>query len=377
MQNSIKIRIADDLDIVEFKKSIPFISINISTYTITGNVLELKITEGSDPLLIENYVRNAMKRFVSKPEDIEVFFSINNTDRVYCSNVIDNKNIMSIDNGSISLLNKAALLFEYFDNAFKNMALKIGAIVEHYPTMLPISEYKKTGYLKNSPQYSVFCSEAIEDFSVLEKLNDSDSTTLHSLISSPKSALSPAACFHTYCTHKNQTFGSPTIFTFNQAVFRNEGRFNWNDFGRLKDYHVREIVFLGSNDFVIEKRKQLLNMAVEFLENLNINSTVLRASDSFIMPKMQKFKKFQLQEGSKYELLLNYSENRSIAGASFNIHGTAFTYPFNIRVKNVETPVTGCVGFGIERWVLAFIAQFGWDESEWPAKIKKFINEEK
>lgn len=376
MQNSIKIRIADDLDIEEFKKSIPFISINISTYTITGNVLELKITEGSDPLLIENYVRNAMNRFVSKPEDIEVFFSINNTDRVYCSNVIDNKNIMSLDNGSISLLNKAALLFEYFDNAFKNMALKIGAIVERYPTMLPIFEYKKTGYLKNSPQYAIFCSEAIEDFSLLEKLNDSDSKALQSLISSPKSALSPAACFHTYCTHKNQTFDSPTTFTFNQAVFRNEGRFNWNDFGRLKDYHVREVVFLGSHDFVIEKRKQLLNMSVEFLKKLNINSEVLKASDPFIMPKMQKFKKFQLQEGSKYELLLNYSENKKIAGASFNVHGTAFTSPFNIRVKNVKIPVTGCVGFGIERWVLAFIAQFGWDESKWPEIINEFINKE-
>lgn len=80
-----------------------------------------------------------------------------------------------------------------------------------------------------------------------------------------------------------------------------------------------------------------------------------------------------MQEGSKYELLLKYSSKKSIAVASFNIHGTAFTQPFNIKIKNIETPVTGCAGFGIERWVLAFIAQYGWDDNQWPLIIKEYI----
>ena len=94
------------------------------------------------------------------------------------------------------------------------------------------------------------------------------------------------------------------------------------------------------------------------------------------MPKMQKFKKIQIQEKSKYELLLNYEENKRIAAASFNIHGTVFTNSFGINIKNVDNPVTGCVGFGLERWVLAFAAQYGWCDKNWPSIVQDYINKE-
>ena len=38
--------------------------------------------------------------------------------------------------------------------------------------------------------------------------------------------------------------------------FRNEGRFNYSEIGRLMGYHVREIVMIGSADFVSNIRKE-------------------------------------------------------------------------------------------------------------------------
>lgn len=374
MTNIIRINLPHGLNIDEFKKCIPFVSLDIQSYKILGDSLELKLNEDSDVPLVQRNTENAIKKFVSRPEvNYTLYKTENENKRDYCDEVIDNKNIVALSDGSISLHEKAAILFDFFDQNLEDMALQIGAKIEHYSTMLPVEEYRKTGYLKTSPQYSIFCCNAIEDFSQLEKLHASNSCELKSLISEPRDSLSPAACFHTYCSHKNETFEESTIYTFNQAVFRNEGRFNWQDFGRLKDYHVREVVFLGNENFVNENRKKLLDIVIEFLKKVGLNFCVTTANDPFVMPKMQKFKKIQLQEGSKYELLLKYSSKKSIAVASFNIHGTAFTQPFNIKIKNIETPVTGCAGFGIERWVLAFIAQYGWDDNQWPLIIKEYI----
>ncbi len=59
-----------------------------------------------------------------------------------------------------------------------------------------------------------------------------------------------------------------------------------------------------------------------------------------------------------------------MAVASFNLHGFNFTRPFGISVNGTET-VTGCVGFGLERMVLAFLSQFGMEESCWPEEVRK------
>ena len=37
----------------------------------------------------------------------------------------------------------------------------------------------------------------------------------------------------------------------------------------------------------------------------------------------------------------------------------------------MDEVVTGCVGFGLERWVIAFLSQFGAEPDNWPQSIKK------
>lgn len=88
-----------------------------------------------------------------------------------------------------------------------------------------------------------------------------------------------------------------------------------------------------------------------------------------------KYKKYQKMEKSKYEVRVSYDKDHTLAAASLNLHGTAFTSPFHIKVKGVDNPVSGCVGFGIERWILVFLAQYGTDSACWPDEVKKFIRQ--
>lgn len=235
--------------------------------------------------------------------------------------------------------------------------------------MLPIDSYRKTGYLKRSPQYSIFCSSVVENMNILNDFEQLQESEYTKVMNSPKYSLSPSACFHVYEEYAGIELNRNTIVTFTQSVFRNEGRFNFSQFGRMKDYHVREIVFIGDNDFVNTSRKKMLDKVEEFVKSIGIDAKVQVASDPFVLPKMQTFKKIQKMEKSKYELLVSYNKEKYLSVASFNLHGTAFTYPFDISVKDKET-VTGCIGCGLERFVLCFLSQFGEEIEKWPEIIK-------
>ena len=127
---------------------------------------------------------------------------------------------------------------------------------------------------------------------------------------------------------------------------------------------------IGSNDFVSTVREVFLNKLVTLITDWGLCFSVNIASDPFIMPKIQKFKKIQKIEKLKYEVKLNCNSSHKISVASFNLHGSAFTEPFNIKVKNNDNTVTGCIGLGMERWVLAFICQYGVEPLKWPEEIK-------
>lgn len=372
----IKIERKENVDIKEFRKAISFISEDIISYCIKDHEIVLQVEADADCTKIKQNAVNLLNKFITVNKKHIYFF--NNGKKMY-HDVIKMDYFHRFEDGMISLKDEALLLFKYFERVFKKFAFSLDEHCEEklYPVLLPITEYKKTGYLKNSPQYAMLCSSAHEDISILDKLNDNiDTKNSTNYINQPTYALSPSACFHTYIENKNKTLNSEKIVTFSQSVFRNEGRFNYNDFGRLRDYHVREVVFFGSQDYVNNKRKAIMDMVCEFIKELDLSGEISVASDPFIMPKLQKYKKIQFMENSKYELQLKYTDYNQLSVASFNIHGSAFTQPFQISIKNVNDPVTGCVGFGLERWVLAFLAQYGNDTRKWPNMVKEDLRYE-
>jgi seryl-tRNA synthetase len=62
-----------------------------------------------------------------------------------------------------------------------------------------------------------------------------------------------------------------------------------------------------------------------------------------------------------------------LACGSINLHGNFFGKRFGFTCANGEPAQTGCVGLGIERWVLAAFTQHGFDERRWPEAIRNRI----
>lgn len=371
-----KIELDDTIEVKDFFKIISFISQDILKCTVSDNELVLEMSDDAQVEHILSRIEEYKEKFVSINSEKTYFENYNQLDYY---NVQGMSGVKNLGEGMLGLSDGALKIYHYFERKFRNIAFKAHDNCEEriYPVMLPVSEYKRTGYLRNSPQYAIFCCAVHENLEELCRIdNEIEDERIFNYVNKPQYALSPSACFHAYLENKGKTLEDECLLTFTQNVFRNEGRFNYAEFGRMKDYHVREIVMFGTQSFVSKKRKSIMDMTCELVEKLNLSGHICGAADAFIIPRLQKYKKIQKMEESKYELRLNYTDKDYLSVASFNIHGAAFTYPFDIKIKDIREPVTGCVGFGLERWVLAFLSQYGENEECWPKEIKEELDNE-
>ncbi|KWX81446.1 hypothetical protein AMQ83_34190 [Paenibacillus riograndensis] len=357
----------------DLQKLISFVSEDIIGFEERDNTIVLQVQDHGDLEQIKFNFNTLMEKYRCPKEGGEIYYDNKlSSSKEYFDyrNIYESDMVENFEKGLIGFKKEAVHLFNYFSAKFKSFAEEVKAEERVYPTLLPVDVYKKTGYLKSSPQYSIFCCDVLENMESISVLNElADRSGIHSILSEPALALSPSACFHTYKELENQCLEISQSLTFTQKVFRNEGRFNWNEFGRLRDYHVREIVFIGDAQYVINQRNKIMDKAINLMQELNLAGQIVTASDPFIIPDMQTYKKIQLLEKSKYELLLSTSEETSLACASFNLHGISFTKAFHIEVENTQRAVTGCIGFGIERWVLAFMSQYGINYEQWPTEV--------
>lgn len=368
----IEIMLEKNIDIDEFKKVVGFASEKIRKYVFDNQKLIIEFDDKKDEKIICESVLKLSQKYISNCSIERKVFSNKGNGLGFQKKI---ESIYCFDEGMIGLSDQSMYLFFYFEKNFHECLKQIFGddecriVKKVYPVLLPLKGYKKTRYLQRSPQYSMFCCSLREDMTVLDGVSEITNNNYKDILENPRYVLSPSACFHVYEEYKNRVLEGNTIVSFTQSVFRNEGRFNFSEFGRLRDYHVKEIVFIGDADFVVNAREKMMEATKKLVEQLKLDAKMVLASDPFILPKMQIYKKVQTIDKSKYELRMSYGEDCDMSVASFNLHGTAFSKPFNIRVQEKET-VTGCVGYGLERFVLSFLSQYGENPEKWPKDIR-------
>ncbi|HXJ10246.1 MAG TPA: hypothetical protein VNH12_12095, partial [Burkholderiales bacterium] len=86
---------------------------------------------------------------------------------------------------------------------------------------------------------------------------------------------------------------------------------------------------------------------------------------------------WQMRADLKFELRLGVEADegvpRTLACGSFNLHENFFGKTFDITTVEGEPAFTGCVAWGLERWVLAAFTQHGYEPARWPASIRAEI----
>jgi hypothetical protein len=76
--------------------------------------------------------------------------------------------------------------------------------------------------------------------------------------------------------------------------------------------------------------------------------------------------------GLKYELVAPIA-GKPVAISSFNLHRDFFTSRLGIEVAGVDSPHSGCVAYGVERWAEALRYRWGSAEDSWPTEVRNLL----
>jgi seryl-tRNA synthetase len=244
------------------------------------------------------------------------------------------------------LYGKETEIFEQLDKIF--VSFLDGYDVDHFtiPALLDSEVLKRCNYFESFPHHlSLVATVKKENLATVsaQKCVDDKDAEIHSKV------LTPAACLHIYPMIEGQQI-EEKIITTRARVYRYEGN-RYNETGRLWDYTVREIVFVGRQEYVRYMLTEIQEKALAYAKQITNDATLLSSSDIFFDSRKNCIKKkLQIANEKKYELVIPV-DGTNVAVSSFNFHGNHFSGPFSF--DNNNTVVSGCVGFGIERWLLA------------------------
>ncbi|GAA1973065.1 hypothetical protein [Kitasatospora viridis] len=187
----------------------------------------------------------------------------------------------------------------------------------------------------------------------------------------PDAVLAPAACQPFYRTLSDQVLREPVVVTGRASCYRYESGAT-ETLRRLTEYRVRELIVVGSAAQVAAIRAELLEFTIGLLAELSLDGRLVTASDPFFVDAFARMRSYQLAMEVKHELLLSLPfDGSEVAGCSVNHHGEHFGRAWNIRTADGNPAQSCCLGFGLERWAYAVLAQYGTDPAAWPDELRR------
>jgi len=268
-------------------------------------------------------------------------------------------------------------LINYFERKFLSVASDFGASPYRFPALIPAAFLEKVNYFKAFPHSLSFAThlrsdlDVIEDFSQNANCEDGGlSTDLHSF-AKIQNLLSPAVCYHLYFFLMNQKLPSDSLTaTAVGNCFRYESS-NLDSLERLWNFSMREIIFIGRKQFVLDQRESARKTMEQFFETIGFAYKIESANDPFFIGEFKQAA-FQNAFQLKYEIRASLPyKNSTLAVGSYNYHQDFFGRHLNITLPDDTFVHTGCAAFGLERMALAYIAQFGLDPKDWAEEVRR------
>jgi seryl-tRNA synthetase len=179
-------------------------------------------------------------------------------------------------------------------------------------------------------------------------------------------ALPPALCYHVFERFAGRRLTTTQLVTLTGTCWRHEGA-GLCALERQWAFTMREIVCVGTASDVEDFRQRGMRLAGALASRLDLDAGFLVATDPFFAPTARGKAIVQRVKALKHELALPIGHERSTAAASFNNHEQFFGEAFGITLASGEPASSGCVAFGLERWLLAFLVAHGVDADAWPS----------
>jgi seryl-tRNA synthetase len=236
------------------------------------------------------------------------------------------------------------------------------------PPAVAMRTLARAEYFASFPFWLTAASHLPDDDRALEEIATADDSVsaARSALRSPDTALPPALCYHVFERLAGGRLTTTRLITLNGTCWRHEGP-RLAPLERQWAFTMREVVCLGSSGDVEDFRQRAMRVSGSLASRLDLDAGFLVATDPFFAPTARGKAIVQRVKALKHELALPIGGDRSTAAASFNNHEQFFGEAFDISLETGEPASSGCVAFGVERWLLAFLVAHGVDRVAWPS----------
>ncbi len=254
-------------------------------------------------------------------------------------------------------------LYQRLDQCFVRLAQGCQAREFKFPSHLPAVTLEKLDYFNSFPHLITMpvtlerSEENLENFRGNRALHDGAISLTR--IAPIRHVLTPAACYHFYQFFDGSSLEGPLYLT--TAATCNRCEDYYEPLQRQWNFNMREIVCIGAADtvksFLAEHEEKVSALAKKY----GIAITWQDATDPFFKPAQNPKHLAQRLDPVKKEMIFG----DGLAIGSVNFHRNYFGEAFHITA-NGEAAYSGCVAFGLERWMHAVIKTFGEYPKDWP-----------
>jgi hypothetical protein len=290
--------------------------------------------------------------------------------------LVARRDVQPLGRGLFLLQGEFLRLHRHFDEYWRSTALDLGAVEQDNPGVWPVELYRRIDYFADFPHQVIMAApvkpghteRAAAARTYGRRAHYAAVATEH--LAPSTYGLQCAVCDSCYFALQGVRDHADTLYTTRNKVFRNEAS-ETGSLDRLTSFTVRDIMFVGSERYVRAQRDRMLELAVAFLDELDLDAAIVTANDPFFAGDAMAKTVYQNTADLKQELLVALPfAGREMAIGSVNLHQDFFGRSFDIAQADGQPVWSGCLGIGFERLVYALYAQYGLDLTMWPAQLR-------
>ena len=263
--------------------------------------------------------------------------------------------------GHADISGDALALYQQLDGMFLRWARASGAKQYQFPGVIAARHLQRLDYFSGFPHivsFPVALARTPENLRGLNQRMEAEPAELGEL-TAPELVLTPAACYHFYPALEGRVLTAPEVLTTRGHCYRSEEYYR--PLERQWQFSMREIVCVADADtvaaFIEDHRAKLQG----WIGDLGLPVTFEVATDPFYRPERQPKALAQRIDPVKTEIIYK----GSLAIGSLNLHRNFFGERFSITYGDGYA-FSGCVAFGLERWLFAMLDHFGTRAADWP-----------
>ncbi len=277
---------------------------------------------------------------------------------------INNVDGLQVTEDQQAILGGAVLrLAQDIDRLFAHWAEQFDAEERQFPPLVSAAQLDRLEYFKSFPHQVILPVSLSPDDDNLNTFADdpisSDGALRLTETSPVHQCLAPAACFPVYMSMSGQDLPATTFVTLRSTCFRREK--SVTPLERQTAFTMREVVCVGALEDVQEYLQQFRKIVDGFFKRMSLPVVLERATDPFFNAPTNR--KYIMQKVAPLKHEMVYDGHLAIG--SINFHQSSFGETFDISCRGSQV-FSGCVAFGVERWLFAFLDHFGTDADSWP-----------